>query len=418
MTETNDGTKTPGVSSSVVPNTKPNERVEIRRTISPYDLTSSDNPGSVISQPLLKGWNYDEWSTNMRVSLSARKKFGFVDGTIPKPSEESGDLKDWWTNNALVVSWIKLTIDPPLRTSISHRDVACDLWEAIKKRFSVKNGQRVQRLKVELVTYRQRGSTIEEYYGKMMSLWTSLADHRQAKNCGCPLGYDLEKEREEDRLHEFLMGIDESVYGAVKSNLLSRDPLPSLDEAYSILIQDEDSKKAARAFDDRNETMAFAVQNSSRSLTMSREERQRLLCSSCGRNGHLAENCFRTLGYPDWWGDRPRNKNTPGRGDGNSTSRGTSASRAPSTNQAPPARANAVTTSDRLGFSGLNDEQWKSLVEFLDQRKKPSTDRLTGTFFLSSWIVDTGATNHMTGSLDYLTDPHDMAPMSVKLPDG
>ncbi|CAA7029627.1 unnamed protein product [Microthlaspi erraticum] len=167
----------------------------------------------------------------MCVSLSARKKFGFVDGTIPKPSEESGDLEDWWTNNALVVSWIKLTIDPPLRTSISHRDVAYDLWEAIKKQFSVKNGQRVQRLKVELVTCRQRGSTIEEYYGKMMSLWTSLADHRQAKNCGCPLGYDLEKEREEDRLHEFFMGIDESVYSAVKSNLLSRDPLPSLDEA-------------------------------------------------------------------------------------------------------------------------------------------------------------------------------------------
>ncbi|CAA7029625.1 unnamed protein product [Microthlaspi erraticum] len=129
---------------------------------------------------------------------------------------------------------------------------------------------------------------------------------------------------------------------------------------------------------------------------MSHEDRQRLLCSSCGRNGHVAENCFRTPGYPDWWGDRPRNKNTLGRGGGNSTSRGTSACRAPSTNQAPPARANAVTTSDRLGFSGLNDEQWKSLVEFLDQR----------------------ATNHMTGSLDYLTDPHDMAPMSVKLPDG
>lgn len=149
------------------------------------------------------------------------------------------------------------------------------------------------------MTCRQRGSTIEEYYGKM-SLWTSLADHRQAKNCGCPIGYDLEKEREEDELHDFFMGIDECIYGSVKSNLLSRDPLPSLDDAYNILIQDEDSKKTYGALDNRNDTMTFAVQNHSRSHDMTREERAALFCSSCGRNGHLAENCFRTLGFPEW----------------------------------------------------------------------------------------------------------------------
>lgn len=88
-----------------------NTRVEIRRwTISPYDLSSSDNPGSLISQLLLKGSNYSEWSGNLKMALRARKKFGFVHGTIPKPSKDSGDLEDWWTNNALVMSWIRLTI--------------------------------------------------------------------------------------------------------------------------------------------------------------------------------------------------------------------------------------------------------------------------------------------------------------------
>jgi len=82
-------------------------RVEIkRRTISPYDLSSSDNPGSVISQPLLKGPNYNEWSTNLRMALKARKKFGFVDGSIPQPPQDSPDFDDWWTNNALILSWI------------------------------------------------------------------------------------------------------------------------------------------------------------------------------------------------------------------------------------------------------------------------------------------------------------------------
>ncbi|KAL0667680.1 hypothetical protein Bca4012_030384 [Brassica carinata] len=57
-----------------------------RRTISPYDLTASDNPGAVNSEPLLNGRNYNEWAHNFRVAISARKKFAFNNGSIPKPA--------------------------------------------------------------------------------------------------------------------------------------------------------------------------------------------------------------------------------------------------------------------------------------------------------------------------------------------
>lgn len=264
-----------------------------RRTISPYDLSSSDNPGSVISQPLLKGPNYTEWSTNIRMALKARKMFGFVDGSIPQPGSDAPDLDDWWTNNALVLSWIKLTIAESVRSNLSHLEIASDYWEHIRKRYSVNNGQRVQRIKAELATCRQHGLSIEAYYGKLMQLWTSLSEHRVTKNCGCSVGHDLEKEREEDRLHEFLKGLDESLYGAVKSTLLSRDPLPSLDEAYSVLLQNEDSKHTTRVLDERIETMAHSVRTSSgvnsassRGPYASREERMKLVCSSCARKGH------------------------------------------------------------------------------------------------------------------------------------
>lgn len=66
----------------------------IRKTISPYDITSNDNPGSLITQVQLKGENYDEWARSLRTTLRARKKFGFVDGSISKPDEESSDLED------------------------------------------------------------------------------------------------------------------------------------------------------------------------------------------------------------------------------------------------------------------------------------------------------------------------------------
>jgi len=53
------------------------------------------------------------------LALQAQKKFGFADGSIPKPDDDSEDYEDWCANNALVVSWIKLTIVETLRSSFT-----------------------------------------------------------------------------------------------------------------------------------------------------------------------------------------------------------------------------------------------------------------------------------------------------------
>jgi len=114
-----------------------------RKTISPYDITSLDNPGLSITQVQLRGENYDEWARSFRTALRARKKFGFVDGTIERPNEKSEDLEDWWTFNSLLVSWIQNTIEPSLRSTISLMEVAKDLWNDIKKCFSITNGPQI-----------------------------------------------------------------------------------------------------------------------------------------------------------------------------------------------------------------------------------------------------------------------------------
>ncbi|KAL6315531.1 hypothetical protein AAG906_000832 [Vitis piasezkii] len=31
-----------------------------------------------------------------------------------------------------------------------------------------------------------------------------------------------------------------------------------------------------------------------------------VICSNCKRKGHEADSCFQRIGYPEWWGDRPR----------------------------------------------------------------------------------------------------------------
>ncbi|XP_010490134.1 PREDICTED: uncharacterized protein LOC104767865 [Camelina sativa] len=287
----------------------------------------------------------------------------------------------------MVISWLKLTIDENLRTSLSNHKNAHELWKDIKQRFSVRNGQRVQRLKAELATCNQKGLAMQDYYGKLTQLWRSLSDYQQAKTVE-----EIAKEREEDKLHQFLMGLDETIYGVVKSSLLS-------------LVSH------------------WSVNNT----------RNRLVCTSCGKTGHLAENCFRKIRYPDWWVERSAQPSrlrqmfmgssqptNTGRGRGNPMARANSmiaVSPTPSAG-APQAAANSVLSiADRIGLTGLTNAQWESLKLALDEREKSSTT-LTGKISHSSWIIDTGASNHMISSVSTLDNLHDMSPVVIKLPNG
>nr|GMD60533.1 retrovirus-related Pol polyprotein from transposon TNT 1-94 [Ipomoea batatas] len=225
---------------------------QMKRVISPYDLNSNDNPGNIITQVRLRGdENYDEWACAVRTSLRARRKCDFVEGTIPEPDKELSVYDDWWTVQSMLVSRIRNTIDSDLRTTILHMENAKDLWDDIKKRFSVANGPRIQQIKTELSECKQRGMSIVAYYGKSKALWDDLANYDQiptclCAGCKCDISTKLERRREEEKVHQFLMGLDEASYGTVRTNMLATEPLPSLNKVYATLIREERVKNATQ----------------------------------------------------------------------------------------------------------------------------------------------------------------------------
>jgi len=143
-------------------------------------------------------------------------------------------------------------------------------------------------------------------------LWDELANYDQlptckCEGCTCDLGSILDKKQEEERVHTFLMGLDDTVYDIVCSNILPHDPLPNLNKVYSILIQEERVQTMAYEKEDRGEVMTFVVcgRMDGKDKTM--------ICSHCKRSGHDANSCFALIGYPEWWGDR---LNTDGKNGG------------------------------------------------------------------------------------------------------
>jgi hypothetical protein len=157
----------------------------VKRTPSPYDLNTNDNPGNIITQVQLRGENYDEWAQAIRISLRAQRKWGFIEGSLTQPEEGSPQMEDWWTVQFMLVSWILNTVEPSLRSSMTYMENAKDLWDDIKERFAVVNGPRIQQLKADLADCKQHGLSMVAYYGKLKSLWDELANYEQIPKCSC-----------------------------------------------------------------------------------------------------------------------------------------------------------------------------------------------------------------------------------------
>ena len=161
--------------------------------------------------------------------------------------------------------------------------------------------------------------------------------------------------------------------------------------------------------------------------------REKGICSHCHKSGHGEENCFALKGYPEWWGDRPRGdeRREGGRGRGYSGGRGGGRGHRGGTHRANAALTTIGSGSGTMGaeggsspFCGLSEEQWAKLRVILGEPKE-MVDKMTGklknlhgTVTGSVWILDTGASNHMTGSIAELTDVKIIDQCPVGLPDG
>ncbi|KAJ8634413.1 hypothetical protein MRB53_027749 [Persea americana] len=365
---------------------------------SPFYLGSQDRPGDFITPIRLKLDNFDDWSHAIRVALSSRRKFGFLDGTITDPVPPC-TKDDWVTIHCMLVSWLTNTIDPEVRSMLSNYDNAKRLWDDLHERFSVVNGPRIQQLKADINRCAQsKTMPVAVYFSKLTVLWDELDNHEpliccKCGKCTCEVGTQHRKRREDDRLHQFLLGLCSEYYAHLRSTILSQDPLPSLNRVFQQIAQDERVRGITRITEEKPEVVGFAVGLANRTQQrLDRKERAALLCSHCHKTGHDITTCFDLHGTPDWYLEK---YGTPSEGKGNvkgktnapstktSAGRGRGALRANTitpdiTDSAPLGQPNS--TPGVQSLPGFTAEQWAALATAFGT-PQTSSNRLHGPTF-------------------------------------
>ncbi|KAL1206988.1 hypothetical protein V5N11_029803 [Cardamine amara subsp. amara] len=74
----------------------------------------------------------------------------------------------------MVIGWLRTSITPRVLSTVSFCSDAGDLWENLKRRFSVGNKVRTHQLVTQLASCRQDGKSVIDYYGRLTIMWDEL----------------------------------------------------------------------------------------------------------------------------------------------------------------------------------------------------------------------------------------------------
>ncbi|XP_074284160.1 uncharacterized protein LOC141608714 [Silene latifolia] len=271
-------------------------------TTSPLYLHQSDNTNLFLTQIIFNGDNYDLWAPAVRNGLDAKNKLGFIEGKVKKPivddEENNVEAVAWRQCNAMLKAWLRNVIDIKLHPSIAFEQTVSEVWAELKSRYSAGNAPRVHQLKGDLTEL-----SVLEYYTKLKTIWDEIANYSKVPNCTCGAAVEIAKEREEEKVHQFFMGLDNKLYGHVLTNLLMEDPITTLPRAYALILREERHSSMTKEKDESNEAaMAAKFYGTAKGKGSypkkdEEEETEPPYCTHCKKYYHTEENCYDKHGY-------------------------------------------------------------------------------------------------------------------------
>ncbi|GJU13567.1 retrovirus-related pol polyprotein from transposon TNT 1-94 [Tanacetum coccineum] len=130
------------------------------------------------------------WSSKlsfMEIGLSTKRKLGFVKCTIPRPvalpvtldnvvskTTNAANIEMWDTCNNLVISWKISSVCESIAKSVMFIGTASEIWSQLETRFSLSNGSRKYKLSKDTFVISQQGSSMSEYYTRMKCVLEEL----------------------------------------------------------------------------------------------------------------------------------------------------------------------------------------------------------------------------------------------------
>ena len=343
----------------------------------------------------LDSTNYALWSQVIEMYISGKDKLGYINGDLLQPPTTDPSFRRWRTENANVKGWLINSMDPSLIGNFIRFPTAKQVWDAIATTyFDGGDATQIYELRRRVARLRQGGGSLEKYYNDLQGLWREI-DFRRPNPMACSADIQhFNNMLQEDRVYIFLDGLDDKLDN-IRSDVLQLKPFPTVEQAYAH-VRREAVRQAVMITHDIEETAGAVLASRSlklgpstpaNSLSLNGKYNSTLKskgpldgtkCSHCGNSKHTRDTCFKLHGYPDWWHELQAKR----RQDGSGKDGGTSKNAASSTG-----KATVVSAEPQLSLIPATTIDVNAGMVLLGTNSTESS---------TDWILDSGATDHMT----------------------
>ena len=414
---------------------------------SKYYLHHGDSPGAILVCQSLVGDNYHTWSRSMVMALTAKNKIGFVNGVIEQPQDEFSPAYNAWVRcNTMVISWLLNSLSKEITSSVIYANTTKEIWEDLRERFAQGNGPRIFEIQKSISVLSQDNSSVSSYYTRLKSLWDELSNFRPIPDCSCGAMKVLLDNKQHEYVMQFLMGLNDS-FSHVRAQILMTDPLPSITKAFALVIQEERQRNInIPSLAPVADSVALFTRGEATRHNYGKNQsykKDRPICSHCGITGHTVDKCYKLHGYPPGYKfkakihsahqssavvEDPHLPFTQAQCQQLLSMLSSQASLASLQSSQHPVN-NQVVSQESAGTSSTPHQAASAISHFMSgissfshtvpKHSIFSVQHVNKTRFShSTWILDTGATDHMVHSLRKFTSITSSINTYIHLPNG
>ncbi|XP_021774669.1 uncharacterized protein LOC110738581 [Chenopodium quinoa] len=151
-----------------------------------YNIHPSDANFTQLVSFKFNGEGFTSWKRAMLLTLSAKNKAGFVNGTHCRPVDEtSPEYLAWERCNDLVCSWILFNLDKSIAGSVIFLRSAREIWLDLKERYGFTSLAKIYSLEQRLADISQGNASVSEFFTSIKSIWDAIDEAHPLPYCTC-----------------------------------------------------------------------------------------------------------------------------------------------------------------------------------------------------------------------------------------
>ena len=346
------------------------------------------------------GRNYGSWASGFEHFLRSHDLLHHL--TTDPPALLDPTYSTWSRLDSAVVTWMLQSIDSSVAEPLARINPAKVLWQTIETMYANKNNlSRTIQVWESLLQCRQGDQSLQSHYGHLQSLFQELLLY-QPPTTDLPT---LERYQREIQAGIYLNSLRSDIAVQIRGQILTGDRVPDLPSIFSSALRVSTGTPSKDGSASTSTAMAAHTprgQDSKRGGRPPKGKGRNSFppCIYCGKMNHLPEKCWKQFGKPEWAN--------------NVVSSSTSAP-PPSTEGS--STPTLFTSAEIEALKRLASTPTSPSAHFSASSAASGTPALLAT--PSTWVIDSGASAHMTGNPSILSSFKPLSTMPpVTIADG